>query len=386
LEVKFLVDIDPDERTGLFNAVVQRVGCVPQSVIYNLSYFDSAAVRILKKLVGVRTKDKKNSFEMAGVLYEPIHIKADAFFYLSKALGLLFPFVLRRDSKILSQGIGEGNYVLSAHWGVTSGLLAHYIGRRTKKKYVVTYHGSDIHTFSKKRYWLRKPLLRSLSCAEVNIFVSKTLLEEARSLGYDKDNSIVIYNGVDVERFRGDTARGSLQDCGVPDEFFDGSPVVGYVGNMWWVKGADYLPAICNAILSKNPKVKFLFAGDGESLEEIRSSVSKDNIVLLGSVESDVITELMRILDMLIMPSRNEGLPLVLLEALASGVPVVASSVGGVPEVLSSEFLVEPGDDFAGRFADKVVSALERGGDVNVPDGFDWKDIREQERQVYNAL
>jgi glycosyltransferase involved in cell wall biosynthesis len=340
----------------------------------------------LKKLRGARVRSKKKSFEIDGVIYEPVNVKADALHYLSKFLSLLFPFVLRRDSKVVSKIIGDGQYILSAHWGVTSGLLAHYIGMRTKTKYVVTYHGSDIHTFSKKRYWLRRPLLMSLRAAEVNIFVSNALLADARSLGYDKDNSIVIYNGVDKERFRRNSGSGMPQGFGIPADFFDGSFVIGYVGNMSWVKGADYLPEICNGILSKNPKVKFLFAGDGEYLEDIRSAIPKEKVLWLGSVDSDVITELMPMLDVLILPSRNEGLPLVLLEALASGVHVVASSVGGVPEVLSTEFLVEHGDGFAGRFADKVVSAMGLGGDVDVQDCFDWKNIREQERDIYSAM
>ena len=64
----------------------------------------------------------------------------------------------------------------------------------------------------------------------------------------------------------------------------------------------------------------------------------------------------MRGIDALIIPSRNEGLPLVLLEALATGVPVIASRVGGIPEVLDESYLVEQGDDFAGRFASAVVA------------------------------
>lgn len=386
MEVKFLVDIDLEQRTGLFSAVVERVACVPQSVVYNLSYFDSIVVLFLKKLLGQRGKIKKKGFELAGVFFEPVHVKADAFHYLSRVFGFLAFYIFRRDSKNLREKIGEGQYILSAHWGVTSGLLAHFMCSRTKTKYVVTYHGSDIHTLPRRNYWLRQLVLKSLNNSEVNIFVSNASLAEARALGYEKNNSIVIYNGVNKDRFASGSGSGGLQGVCHPDEFFEGSPVVGYVGNMWLVKGADYLPQICNAILTKNPKVKFIFAGDGEYLEAIRSAVPKDKIVFLGIIDPEAIAEVMCLLDVLMIPSRNEGFPLVLLEALASGVNVIASKVGGMPEVLTEDFLVDPGDNFIECFAQKVVSVLEEGGNVYLEDCFDWRCIREQERRVYSAI
>ena len=64
MEVRFLVDIDPAEPTGLFNAVMARVACVPDSVTYNLSYFDTTFLRFLKKFSGVTAKEKKLPFEI----------------------------------------------------------------------------------------------------------------------------------------------------------------------------------------------------------------------------------------------------------------------------------------------------------------------------------
>jgi glycosyltransferase involved in cell wall biosynthesis len=353
LEVRFLVDIDPAQRTGLFNAVTARVACVPQSVNYNLSYFDSVTIRFLKRLLGFTAKKKKEGFESGGVFFTPLHVQADALYYLAKIIGPLIPFVFRRDSKSILEMIGAGQYILSAHWGVTSGLLAHFISRQTKMKYVVTYHGSDIHTLPQRSFWLRRLLLRSLRDSEINIFVSKALLAEARSLGYEKSNSIVLYNGVDKEKFSG---------------------------------GSGGLPDICNEIVMKEPSVKFLFAGEGKYLGRIESSIPKENVVILGMVEPEYIVDVMSLLDVLIVPSRNEGLPLVLLEAMASGVNVIASNVGGIPELLSEDYLVDLGDDFVGRFSQKVVSTLKDGGQNILDDRFDWEYIRAQELQVYQAI
>ena len=384
MEVRFLVYIDPAQKTGLFNAVVARVACVPQSINYNLSYFDTTTIRFLKRLLGFRAKEKKQLFEFNGVLFTPLHVRADVLHYLARVIGPLIPLVFHRDSKSILETIGSGQYILSAHWGITSGLLAHFICSQTKMKYVVTYHGSDINKLRRKGFWLKRLVLRSLAAAEMNIFVSKALLAEARSLGYEKNNSIVIHNGVDKEKFSRGVDRS--RSVHIRSDFFKGSPVIGYVGDMRRVKGADYLPEICKEILAKEPNAKFLFAGDGKHLGNIKSSVPNDKVVVLGKIDPEDIVEVMSLLDVLMIPSRNEGLPLVLLEALASGASVVASKVGGIPEVLSGDYLVDPGHDFVERFSRKVVSVLCDDSQSELDDRLDWEFIRAQERQVYQVI
>jgi len=138
--------------------------------------------------------------------------------------------------------------------------------------------------------------------------------------------------------------------------------------------------------LAKEPNAKFLFAGGGKYLGRTKAAVPNDKVAILGQIDPEDVVEVMHLLDVLMIPSRNEGLPLVLLEALASGVTVVASKVGGIPEVLSGDYLVESGDDFVERFSRKVVSMLYNDSRCVLEDRFDWDFIREQERQVYRAI
>ena len=298
MEVRFLVDIDPEQKAGLFNAVVARVACMPQSVNYNLSYFDTATIRLAKKILGIRAKEKKPHFELDGIVFAPLHVRADILYYLAKLIGPLIPIVFHRDSKRILKMIGPGHYILSAHWGITSGVLAHYICRQTGERYVVTYHGSDINNLHRRSIWLRRIVLKSLRDSKTNIFVSKALLAKARTLGYDKDNSIVIYNGVEKNKFASKKGNVGFKRICTTTEFFVGSPVVGFVGSMLPVKGADFLPNICREILAKEPNTKFLFAGDGELLGSIKSAVDKNKVVVLGQVDSEDIVAVMHLQQM----------------------------------------------------------------------------------------
>jgi len=93
-------------------------------------------------------------------------------------------------------------------------------------------------------------------------------------------------------------------------------------------------------------------------------------------------------MDVMILPSRNEGFPTVVNEAQACGTCVVGSSNGGIPEAIGfPEYVVQEGENFEERFAKKVVEVLVHGYDANKliekSKGFTWKDIVAQEIEVY---
>ena len=150
-------------------------------------------------------------------------------------------------------------------------------------------------------------------------------------------------NGIDVGRFeRGPATRDAVRTAlGVADAF-----VFLAVGRLEPAKGFDVLVRAIPSVVLAHPDAAFLFAGDGSQRQALEESAHVlPNVRFLGV--RDDIPDLMAAADALVLPSRWEGLPMVLLEAASAGLPVVATDVGGNAEVVVNQetgFLVPPDD------------------------------------------
>ncbi len=188
------------------------------------------------------------------------------------------------------------------------------------------------------RYSIKTRLLRSLTFNSLTkiIFVNKMTREAYIKLyRISRARSITIYNGVDLGSFRSldylrDRARKGL---GVAEK----DVVVFAAGNLTAVKGYEYLIKAIYLLIRKAVPVKCFIAGRGELKSQLELLISKlgleRNVMLLG-YRSDI-PFLLAASDIFCMPSINEALGYSLLEAMAAGIPVIASNVGGIPEVVT---------------------------------------------------
>ena len=215
------------------------------------------------------------------------------------------------------------------------------------------------------------------------IAVSSAVAEHVRRLGRGSRPMSVIPNGVDTELFH-------------PADEHDGqTKTVLFVGRLVPNKGPETLLRAAPGVLGRRPDARFLFVGDGP-LEHSLKSLSRDldvesRVSFLG-VRHDV-PDLMRQAAVLARPSTLEGMPLTVLEAMASALPVVATPVGGTPELVidgENGFLVQPNDTeaLASRLTDLLddaAAAREMGlrGRKRVLAEHTWAQVVEQTEDVY---
>jgi L-malate glycosyltransferase len=187
----------------------------------------------------------------------------------------------------------------------------------------------------------------ALRCfADRIIAVSRRLAASLEESGYEMGTVIPIHNGVDLRRVRPTRGRRAVrQDLGIgPDR-----PIIGTVGRLSPVKGHADLLRAARLILQAEPAVRFLIVGDGPlrgELAGLARQLQIDHACTFVGARSDVY-DLVGAMDVFVLPSLDEGIPMALLEAMALGKPVVATAVGGVPEVVADHttgVLVPPRD------------------------------------------
>jgi teichuronic acid biosynthesis glycosyltransferase TuaC len=224
---------------------------------------------------------------------------------------------------------GRVDVVLGA-WAYPDGFASILIAELLGVPAVIKLHGSDINVLSQLPA-TRRRLKWALARARRIVAVSRPLAERAAELGAKPERIDVVPNGIDRDAFYPRDKAEARRQLGFPVD----APVVLYVGHVTEEKGAfDLVRAFAaNAALSR---VKLVLVGDGEGVVACRELARSLGVMaeLVGAQPHAVIPTWLAACDLLCLPSWNEGMPNVVVEALASGRPVVASDVGGISEVL----------------------------------------------------
>lgn len=210
---------------------------------------------------------------------------------------------------------------------------------------------STVHGWAKQSAGMKGRLYEFLDAVALKrmdrvIAVSKAVLKDLTERGLKNDRIDLIYNGIKIDADIPFFDRLSIrQKYGIPPDVF----VIGAVGRLVQVKGHAYLIEAMPSILKERPDCRLVIAGDGPLNKDLEFLIKKlnlaGNVKLPGYVGE--IEPFLAMIDLFAMPSLSEGLPISLLEAVASGKPVLASAVGGIPEVIHSSdhgILVPPAD------------------------------------------
>ena len=162
----------------------------------------------------------------------------------------------------------------------------------------------------------------------------------------EEDKFSVIYSGIELNILKESSSeekQNLKKELGIPEN----SLIVGTAGRLVPVKGPEFLVKASKYIISKYPDTYFMFTGDGPLEQDLKRKALEmgisDNIIFLGW--RDDLAKIISIYDIFVLPSLNEGMGRVLVEAMALGKSIVASNVGGIPDLVihgKNGFLVPP--------------------------------------------
>ncbi len=251
----------------------------------------------------------------------------------------------------------------------THGVRANLCGRSAAK--LANNHPviTTIHSLVTKDYptnlanWFYAAVDRiTMPWADYLICVSARLKDYVVKKGFPREKVEVIGNGIDLAPFE---KLDEVDRKNIREEFQIRSEdkVVGTVGRLVPIKGYDVFLKAAQKMALQNDSIRFLVVGEGPSEKELKALARRYKIeekVIFAGYRKDI-PELFKAMDVFVISSYSEGGPIVLLEAMASGVPVVSTRVGGIPEVIEdgqTGLLVPPGKEE--ELAEKIMKLLKQ--------------------------
>lgn len=241
---------------------------------------------------------------------------------------------------LIAQSIAVAKYarqsdVIHANWTL-SGFLAVITRAIHRRKIVVTVQGSDIYKAAAKS-WGKLITKWTLNHVDKIIALSESLALATQKIGVGRQKITIIPNGVDINVFNpGQSKR---------------AKIILFVGSLIERKGVIHLINAYRLIQKRHPDSQLIIIGDGPDRAKLTKRASEmglsENISFLGSQTQSEVKLWMQKAKVFVLPSLEEGLGVVLLEALACGTPCVGSNVGGIPDVITPDVgqLVPPQDE-----------------------------------------
>ncbi len=317
---------------------------------------------------------------------------------------LILPFIVAQG--IYLRRLFKGADIVNAHWLIPQGLVATLFRVRT----ILTLHGSDVNLKFRGPlgYLLRSVfrfVIKGVGAVTANSIATKKRLEEVVP-GVDVN---VIPMGVDVEFFSsgvGGGAEGSKVPKREESGERDNTVKIINVGRLIPLKGQEYLISALALIKEKFPNARLTLVGDGPYRERLvkhsQNAGVYDSVVFKNEVTHHEIPRLLYEHDIFVLPSvvmptgETEGLGTVLIEAMAAGLPVVGSRVGGIGDIIEdgvNGILIEErspqgicdavikianDDDFRGRITRKAME--------DVKERFSWEAIAPKFDELFNKV
>lgn len=269
--------------------------------------------------------------------------------------------------------------LIHAHFAMPSGGATRIVAEQTNLPWILTLHGSDVNIYPYYSASAKNAFEQNVQSANQVLAVDENLKNRAKDLaGRD---SIVLPIGVDLSQFQApnETKRQIRRHLQLPMD----KRIVVFVGRLTKAKGVFEL-AHSLKWLSNDTAV--LFVGDGPAKEKLRQHPDFNRrLFVTGQVENERVKDYLFASDVFALPSYSEGMPTVVIEALALKVPVICTAVGGVPELFGEhrQLLIE--SKSVSNLVNRINDILNRNLYTPMVQAELYETIQKSYRVDYNA-
>ncbi len=332
--------------------------------------------------------------------YDGINVECYESLNMGFRLGIPYVIPTLTSLPIFIKAVKASKIIHSHGHPYLSSLLAGKLAKQYSKPFVLTQHNTYIDynnffdTVEKiNDYTVGKENLRQ---ADKIIVISNATKNYVLNLGAKPSKVKLIYNGVDLKRFQAvpKVKEEMRRKLGIPQNAI----VVLTVRRLVYKNGVDTLLESANIAIKKNPRIVFLVVGKGPDMNSVHTQIKQlgieTNFKLVGFVPDEELAAYYNTADLFVLPSKSgEGLPLVALEAMACGLPVIATNVGGINEILINKFgrLVPPNNPQALseailEFAEIDFTPSKSELRALVEEKYSWNKNVERLIQIYEEL
>lgn len=279
--------------------------------------------------------------------------------------------------------------IIDAHYYYPDGVAAAILARWFRKRLVITARGTDLNLIPKYR-WPRTQIKWAADRADASIGVCTALMDVLRDWQVEPHKLHVMRNGVDLTRFRPIPQLHARSELGL-----QGDPLLISVGHMTERKGHHVAIDAAAELRRTHSNVKLVIVGNGEEHDRLVAQTRRlgleAHVQFSGSIPNAELHRWYSAADVLVLASSREGWPNVLLEAMACGTPVVATSIWGTPEVVQGSVagrLVEQRDGaaFAAAVVDMLRAGIDRGAVRLYAEGFSWEQTSHDQLALFRRL
>ena len=331
-------------------------------------------------LVTARFSRGNPSFERAGkvnVYRVGLGSPLDSYLYLF--LGLLKGFSLAKKTDLIwGMDISQGSLVAA---------MIKFFRGHVPFLFTIQYGYGEDRIASGRGGLINLAFRFILRRASLVTVISKSLEHLARTYGY-KGQIQIVPNGVDIDKFK---TQNSELKIAKP------APVIITVSRLVFKNGIDILIEAISQLKTYNLQLKIVGIGPGESqLKNLaRDLQASDRVQFLGNVTQEQLPSYLQSADIFVRPSRSEGLGTAFLEAMAAGLPVIATRVGGIPDFIvdgeTGLFCSEKPEDVAEKITILIKDhdlreRIAAGGRKLVLEKYDWKTIVEDMAKIFDKL